>query len=186
MAARTGRHVLLIGLPGSGKSTVAPELAGMLGVEWTDLDEAVVARAGLSVPELFEQFGEQHFRDLELAEFRNALDGPPRVLAAGGGLLGSERARSLAADCEVVWLRARLDTLLARLGPDERDARPLLGARGAGPGEQSLRAGLARLDERRAHTYSETADVVVEVDGRSPREVADIVLDGLTGAEGAH
>ena len=86
----------------------------------------------------------------------------------------------------MVWLRARLDTLLARLGPDERAARPLLGARGPEPGEQSLRAGLARLDERRAHTYSETADVVVEVDGRSPREVADIVLDGLTGAEGAH
>lgn len=180
MAAAAAVHVLLVGLPGSGKSTVAPELARGLGTAWVDLDDAVAERAGRSVRELFGECGEERFRELEVEELAAVLAGAPVVTAAGGGLLGSPAARVLAGGCFVVWLRAGTATLSERLAPAaQRSARPLLDT-GAGDGAEGLQHALEDLAGRRNGTYADAADLVVDVDHRDPTEVAGIVLTELS------
>lgn len=167
----TRTHVALVGLSGTGKSEVAPLLAARLGLRTVDLDDLVVARAGVSVAELFERDGEDAFRALESRELREQLDGPPAVLATGGGVVldGSNR-RLLVERCRVVWLRTPVDVLVDRL---ERDAeqRPLL----QGDAATTLR----RLAAEREALYAEVAGVVVATEDLGPDAVTDAVVEEL-------
>lgn len=79
------RHVVLVGLPGSGKSTVGPLVAGELKALFVDLDRAIAERAGMSIAQIFEREGEGEFRRLEREAMERALEGAPGVIAAGGG-----------------------------------------------------------------------------------------------------
>lgn len=79
------RPVILLGLPGAGKTTVAGLAAELLGAPWVDLDQAIVAAEGSSIPELFATHGEAHFRALEREMMAQALAGPPGIIATGGG-----------------------------------------------------------------------------------------------------
>ncbi len=167
----TRTHVALVGLSGTGKSEVAPLLAARLGLRVVDLDDCVVARAGVSVAELFERGGEDAFRSLESQMLREQLDGPPAVLATGGGVvLDGANRRLLVEHCRVVWLRTPVDVLVARL---ERDAeeRPLL----RGDAATTLR----RLAAEREALYTEVAEVVVATDGLGPDAVTDAVVEEL-------
>lgn len=76
---------MLIGLSGAGKTSVAPHAARLLNSAWCDLDQRVVAQAGLSIPEIFVAHGEAHFRKLERAAMAAALAEAPQVIATGGG-----------------------------------------------------------------------------------------------------
>lgn len=82
---RARRHVVLIGLPGSGKSTVGPLVGGALGAAFVDLDGAIEQRTGRPISELFARYGEASFRVLERSEMERVLAGEPSVVAAGGG-----------------------------------------------------------------------------------------------------
>jgi len=167
----TRTHVALVGLSGTGKSEVAPLLAARLGLRVVDLDDCIVARAGVSVAELFERDGEDAFRSLESQMLREQLDGPPAVLATGGGVVldGSNR-RLLAEHCRVVWLRTAVDVLVARLERDD-ESRPLL----RGDAATILR----RLAAEREALYAEVAGVVVATDGLEPDAVTDAVVEEL-------
>lgn len=79
------RHLILIGLPGAGKTTVAREAAMLLDAPWIDLDTAIAEEAGCSIPELFAREGEAGFRARERRAMARALAGPPQIIAAGGG-----------------------------------------------------------------------------------------------------
>ncbi|MEZ5238069.1 MAG: shikimate kinase [Microthrixaceae bacterium] len=188
MQDRDGRPVLFVGLPGSGKSSVAREVAIATGWPCIDLDAEVERRSGRTIAEIFSESGEARFRELEVAELGRSVAGPRCVISAGGGILDSPEARSLAGDCLVVWLRARVATLLHRLAdPAQRAGRPLL----AGGSDEDLRAGLEQLARRREPTFAAAADLVVDVDGHSVAEVSNMVL-GVIGqrtddrAAGAH
>ena len=94
LAQRLDRPVVLVGLMGAGKSTVGRRLAELLGVDFVDVDEEIERAANLTVAEIFERFGEEHFRDGERRVFTRLLDdsaGKGMVIAAGGGAF-SERA----------------------------------------------------------------------------------------------
>jgi shikimate kinase len=122
------RRVVLVGFMGAGKTSVGRLLAARLGWRFEDLDARIVARAGASVAELFARQGETAFRALERAAAAECLDLEDCVLATGGGAWVQAETRALLArDACTVWLRADLDTLLARL-PDD-GSRPLLGNR---------------------------------------------------------
>jgi shikimate kinase/3-dehydroquinate synthase len=161
--------LLLNGFMGSGKSTVGPLVAERAGVPFVDLDAAVVARAGASVPQIFAAEGEAGLRRREADELSRLLAEPGRrVVALGGGaLLDPVRRRAALAQTRVVTLTARAETVAART---------------SGPGRPLLEGALDRLGKIRellairADAYAET-HARVATDGVAPEAVAIAVLE---------
>jgi shikimate kinase len=161
--------VAIVGYMGSGKTTLGRSLARALGLEFVDLDRAIVKRAGKGIPEIFATCGEQTFRDLEHEALLEALQGgTPSVVACGGGVVIRPENRTLLRGVTTVFLREDTDVLYERTrGP----GRPL---RAASRKEFRLRYA------ERLPFYSEVADLEVEVDGRPPAKVAEEVLGCLS------
>lgn len=142
-----GRTIVLVGLMGVGKSTVGRRLAARLGLPFVDADVEIEVASGLSVAEIFERFGEAHFRDGERRVIARLIDGAPKVLATGGGAFINPATRALILERAVaVWLDADLPTLVERVG--RRSTRPLL--KGRDPADV-----LRELAARRNPIYAE-------------------------------
>lgn len=163
--------LVLVGPMGSGKSTVGRLLAVRTGAYFVDIDAEIERRAQRSVAEIFAENGEEEFRRLEAAEIQRVLSAPPanKVVALGGGAVTSAETRALLADCTVVWLRGTAETLLGRLSPEALAARPLLR-------EDPLRA-MQQLEEQRRSYHQQVATHVVDVDDRTPAQVAALILE---------
>jgi shikimate kinase len=117
---------VLVGLMGAGKTSIGRRLARVLGAPFADADEEIVAAAGLAIRDIFEIYGEPRFRELERRVVARLLDGGPMVLALGGGAFIDVETRARVASRGVsIWLRADLETLLARTAR-KRGTRPLL------------------------------------------------------------
>lgn len=147
VAARIDRPVVLVGLMGAGKSTVGRKLAAMLGRDFVDADEAIVAAARRSIPEIFATFGEAHFRDGERRVIARLIEEGHGVIATGGGAFVDPATRALVLDKGVaVWIDCDVDTLVERTS--RRATRPLL--KTGNPHEI-----LTRLAAERAPFYAE-------------------------------
>jgi shikimate kinase len=148
-------HVVLIGLPGAGKSSVGRRLAKELERPFADADEQLELTTGRTIPRLFREEGEPAFRRREMQVLAELLSrDTPLVVAAGGGADVSAEVRSLLTEAAtVVWLRGSREFLLARTDPS---FRPLMVDDPSGA--------LARLDAERAAHYAEIADHVVDVE----------------------
>jgi shikimate kinase len=121
-----GRSIVLVGLMGAGKTSIGKRLARALCAPFADADEEIVTAAGLSIPDIFALYGEARFRELERRVVARMLDERPMVLALGGGAFIDPGTREkVAARAVSVWLRADLETLLARTSR-KRGTRPLL------------------------------------------------------------
>jgi shikimate kinase len=119
------RPIVLVGLMGVGKTTVGRRLATRLGLTFVDADAEIELAAGMSVSEIFERFGEAHFRDGERRVIARLIDGIPKIIATGGGAFMNAETRALVLErATAVWLDADLDTLAQRVS--RRDDRPLL------------------------------------------------------------
>ena len=141
------RSIVLVGLMGAGKSTVGRRLAKRLDLPFVDADEEIERAAGLSVAEIFDRFGEAHFRDGERRVVARLVDGPPQVIATGGGAFIDPATRALILGrCIAVWLDAAIETLAERVS--RRNHRPLLQ-------DQDPHALLTGLAERRNPIYAE-------------------------------
>lgn len=128
----SGKPIVLIGLMGAGKTTVGRRLAQRLSLPFVDADAEIEAAAGMTVADIFERFGEGHFRDGERRVIARLIDGTPKVIATGGGAFINEQTRALILDQAVaVWLDAAPAVLADRVR--RRDTRPLL--RGRDPEE---------------------------------------------------
>jgi shikimate kinase len=159
------RHVVLVGLMGSGKTTVGRRLAARLERHFVDADAALEEIADRTVAEIFEQDGEAAFRALEADTFEELLEHhEPCVIASGCGLvLGSEnRARLRRPDVTVVLLDAGPAFLASRV--EGKAHRPLVN--GAEPAIEIL----TRLHHERAALYAEVADITVQVEPFHARE----------------
>jgi shikimate kinase len=122
---RPDRPIVLVGLMGVGKSTVGRRLAARLGLTFVDADAEIEIAAGMTIAEIFERYGEAHFRDGERRVIARLLDSNTGVIATGGGAFMNETTRALIlARATAIWLDADLDTLAQRVG--RRDDRPLL------------------------------------------------------------
>jgi shikimate kinase len=163
---------------GCGKSEVGARLAARLERRFVDTDAEIERAAGASVAQIFEREGERGFRDRERAAI-DACAGLDIVVALGGGAIAQPGAcERLTGSGTVVYLRARPETLLDRIG--DAETRPLL--RGLSPAAR--RARLSALLEERRSAY-ESASLVVDTDGRAPADIAGEVAARLRAREGA-
>jgi shikimate kinase len=159
--------IVLVGAPGSGKSTVGALLADQLGVPFSDVDSVIVERVGKPVAEIFADDGEAAFRAVEEQVAGELLD-RSGVLALGGGAVLSPRTRAALRGRRVVWLRVGLSAAVKRVGLDT--ARPLLLG--------NVRGRLLALLNERAPLYAEVASETVDTDDRTPAEVAEQIVAG--------
>jgi shikimate kinase len=119
------RSIVLVGLMGAGKSTIGRRLARRLGIGFVDSDDEIERAADHSIPEIFDRFGEASFRDGERRVIARLVEGPPKVIATGGGAFINEATRKLILErCIAIWLDADLETLAERVS--RRNHRPLL------------------------------------------------------------
>ncbi len=169
MSVVADRHLVLVGMMGSGKTTVGRALAGRLQRPFLDSDALIETAEGRTVRDIFETDGEEAFRAIESKVLREALASEQiAVIAAAGGVVlrDENRAALRAAGARVVWLRADPATLVDRVrgGPH----RPLLDGDPEGT--------LQRMYEHRADLYRQVADAIVTVDNRSVNDVVEAVL----------
>ncbi|MGB8819128.1 MAG: shikimate kinase [Rhizobiaceae bacterium] len=164
------RSLVLIGLMGAGKSTIGKRVAQMLGVPFIDADTEIEAVSRMTIPELFERYGEPEFRDLERRVIRRILRTGPKVLATGGGAFMNEQTRKAIAKSGVsVWLKAELDVLMDRVG--RKGNRPLL--KTANP-----RATMQDLMDKRYPVYAQSDIIVISRDEKKD-VMAGEVIDAL-------
>ncbi|MGH6761374.1 MAG: shikimate kinase [Phyllobacterium sp.] len=164
------RSVVLVGLMGAGKSTVGRKLASMIGLRFLDADAEIETVSRMTIPELFEAYGEAEFRDLERRVIARILEAGPMVLATGGGAYMNEQTRRAIADDGIsVWLKADLDVLFDRVG--RRHNRPLLKT-------PDPRATLGKLLEDRYPVYAQAAITVMSRDEKKD-VIAQEVIDAL-------
>jgi shikimate kinase len=170
-------HVVLVGLPGAGKSTVARAVADRLRVEFVDLDAEIEQRAGVSIHELFGSAGEPEFRRLEAEATRDLLARPsPGLIAAGGGWIANARARELVPTAwAILYLRVSPLEAATRLGR-AASSRPLLADAGS---EAAVAERLEELAGSRGQLY-QRADLVVETDGIALEEVVERVATAVS------
>ena len=168
-------RILLVGMMGAGKTTTGHLVADRLGWGYRDSDADVEAATGLTVPELFARDGEAAFRQAEADVLADACADPAAsvVSVAGGAVLRPDNRRLIAASGTVVWLRARPETLAARVG--DGAGRPLL--------EDDPDGAMVRLSAVRSPLYAEVADLVIDVDELPAEEIARRIL-AAAGAPG--
>jgi len=153
------RHVVLVGLMGSGKTTVGRRLASHLGRTFVDADAALEEITDRTIAEVFAEDGERGFRAIEADVLEELLEHhEPTVIASGGGVVlsGENRRRLQQPNVTTVWLDASPAFLASRV--ETKAHRPLLA------GGDSPRQVLERLHAEREHLYREVADIVVDVE----------------------
>ncbi len=162
------RPIVLVGLMGVGKTTVGRRLGARLGLPFVDADHEIELAAGLSVAEIFDRYGEAHFRDGERRVIARLIDGSAKVIATGGGAFMNDETRALILDrATAVWLDADIDTLAMRVS--RRENRPLLRGKDA----RAVLGDLAKVRnpiyalaplhiKSQAHPHESTVDAIVE------------------------
>jgi shikimate kinase len=163
------RSVVLVGMPGAGKTTIGRRLAAILRLPFVDADHEIERAAAMTIPEIFEKYGEAEFRDGEKRVIARLLEGGRQVIATGGGAFMAEETRAAIGRRGVsVWLKADVETLIGRVR--RKSNRPLL----AGDDPEGA---LRRLLAAREPVYA-GADVIV-----TSRDVAhDDVVAALVAA----
>ncbi len=164
------RTIVLVGMMGSGKSSVGRKLAAKLALPFADADTEIENAAGCSVEEIFDRFGEAEFRKGERRVIARLLEQSPHVLATGGGAFMDADTRALIQLRGIsVWIRADLDLLVARTS--RKNNRPLLKQ---GDPTEKLKALLAE----REPVYA-LADLTVQTDERPTEETVERLLQAL-------
>lgn len=159
-------NIVLCGMMGAGKTTVGLSLAARLAWNWLDTDAQIQEKYG-KISDIFATLGEKRFREMETEVVRGLSDTENSVVSVGGGLvLKEENVRLLKQNGTIVYLRAEKETLVTRLRTDTN--RPLLKN-----GEENIEEKIERLLLQRAPAYARVADLIVDVDGKTPQEIAD-------------
>lgn len=162
--------LVLVGMMGSGKSTIGRRLAKRLGLPFVDADEEIETAAGRSISDIFEDLGEDEFRAGERRVMARLLDGVPKVIATGGGaFIDAETRKRIKREAISIWLDAAIEVLAERTS--RRDTRPLL--RAGNPQEI-----LERQAAERRPAYAEADIRVVSSDGPHAA-VVETILEAL-------
>ncbi|TPL86912.1 shikimate kinase [Mesorhizobium sp. B2-3-14] len=164
------RSIVFVGLMGAGKTAIGRKVATMLSLPFIDSDQEIESVSRMTVPELFERYGETEFRALEQRVILRVLENGPQVLSTGGGaFMNAQTREAVAAHGVSVWLKAELDLLMDRVS--KKQNRPLL--KSADP-----RAVLERLMAERYPVYA-TSDVTVPTRDDRKEVIAAEVIEAL-------
>ena len=162
-------NIMLIGFMGTGKSTIAEKLKKILNIEQIEMDDLIAKEAGMSIPEIFEKYGETHFRDLETEMLRKFQDKKPVVVSCGGGaVLRDKNIEIMKRQGKIVLLTATPETVFERV--HHCTNRPVLN------GNMNVEY-IKELMEKRRERYELAADIVVATDGKSAEEICKEILD---------
>ncbi len=164
------KTVVLVGMMGSGKTALGRQLAQRLNLPFLDTDAEIEKATGMRISHIFEEQGEAAFRGYERTKIAKLLAGEPCVLSTGGGAILDDGTRKLiAANSTVIWLKARLETLLARVAKDKN--RPLLKT-------DDPAAKLQQLLDARTPFYAE-APIQIETDVKGFEETVEAMLKAV-------
>ena len=162
-------NLILCGMMGAGKTTIGIKIADKTRLRWYDTDELIVDKHG-KISDIFEYYGEAHFRKLETEIVRELAQKDDLVISSGGGLvLKKENNELLQKNGKIVFLRATPETLAGRLKVD--GTRPLLQT-----SAETLKGRLLRLLQERTPIYEAVADYIVDVDGKTPEKIAEEII----------
>ncbi|MGH7255685.1 MAG: shikimate kinase [Nitrospirales bacterium] len=165
-------NIVLIGYRGTGKSSAGKLLAQRLGLEVVSTDAEIVRRAGLSIPEIVQRHGWDHFRDLESDVCREVAERDGLIIDTGGGaILRPANVACLKKTGTCVWLTARVPTIVRRIGGDTQ--RPSL------TGTRSFTEEVEEILREREPRYQAAADHVIETDDRPLAQVVEAILTCL-------
>lgn len=164
------KAIYLIGFMGTGKTTISQALGSQLNVQVTDCDEAIVQFAGKTITRIFEDEGEQGFRDIEQQTLMQ-LPAENHVIATGGGVvLRGENRAFMKENGIIVWLEASIEEILKRLETDQ--TRPLLA------GENKAER-IQTLYNERKELYEGTADIRIDTTGKSPDKIIREIMSRM-------
>ena len=158
-------NIVLIGYRGTGKSEVAKALAEILNMNIVGMDDEIVKRAGLSIPEIVDRGGWTRFRDLESELARQLAQGDQYIIDTGGGVIErSENIEALKSNGLVFWLKASVAVIVSRIAAGNQ--RPALTA------GKSFTEEVEEVLTRRIPKYREAADYAIDTDEKSPARIA--------------
>lgn len=161
-------NIFLIGFMGCGKSTVADCLLKEYDMKVVEMDQELVERVGMTIPEIFSKYGEEYFRDEETKLLTECQKKSHMVVSCGGGVVLREQNVEIMKSCgRIVWLTAKPSTILERVQNDEN--RPLL------EGNKNVSSIQAML-EKRLPCYQKAADIIVETDGRKILDICQEIM----------
>ena len=162
-------NIVLIGMRGSGKTTVGKLLAKKLDRQFIEMDELIVRRVGLDIPEIVKQYGWEKFRQVEKEITQEVAELDDVVNATGGGVVTrEENIHELKKKGRLVWLKANTDTLLKRIGNDRY--RPSLTGK-------SPREDLETVLPERTPIYERVAEFIINTETKRPEEVAEVIAE---------
>lgn len=163
-------NIVLIGYRGTGKSVIGAMLAKRLGMQCVAMDEEIVNKAGMSVPEIVEQFGWPGFRDRESAEARDLATRDNIIIDTGGGIIERpENIEVLQKNACMIWLKASVQTIVARI--EGGTQRPALTE------GKTFTEEVAEVLERRNPKYQSAAQHEIDTDHLTPQQIADAIVD---------
>lgn len=164
-------NIFLIGFMGCGKSTVAAKLNQMYGMNVVEMDQEISEQQRMSIPDIFEQYGEPYFRDLESDLLKEIQAGSNQVVSCGGGVvLRKQNVAEMKKNGRIVLLTAKPENILKRVSGN--DDRPIL------KGRKNVQD-IAELLEARREKYESAADIIVATDDKSITEICEEIIQKI-------
>lgn len=165
------KNIFLIGYMGTGKSTVAAHMAKQHQMEVLEMDEMIVEREGMQISDIFEQHGEEYFRDVETKLLTEIQKQEHKIVSCGGGVvLREQNVEVMKKGGNIVLLSAQAETILERVRDD--NSRPLL------QGNKNV-AFIHDMLEKRRPKYEGAADIIIHTDGKQVTEICAEIFEKI-------
>ena len=165
------QNIFLIGFMGAGKSSIAKELSKKLQMNIVEMDQRIVQEQGMSINEIFEKYGEDHFRDIESQLILDLGNTEPVIVSCGGGVvIRQENSQYMKQSGKVVFLTAKPETIFERVRYSKE--RPILN------GNMNVEF-IADLMAKRLPLYEAAADVMIHTDGKTVAQIAEEIIEAV-------
>lgn len=168
MSEGISRSIFLIGFMGAGKSTIARALQRELGFPLIEMDERIVKEQGMSINDIFAQYGEDHFRDIESQLIVDIGKEEPSIVSCGGGVVvRPQNTKNMKEIGRIVFLKATPETIYERV--KNSTDRPILN------GHMNVEY-IAELMEKRRALYEVAADITIQTDGKTREQICEEII----------